>query len=115
MLGHVEARSPETVNAKVSTGAIEVRASEIRLLNDAKTPPFTIGGDEASVSEETRLRYRYLDLRRPGLQGNIILRHKITMAAEGRVSPILSKLAGVVSIALWTSIAVSSRFIGLFT
>jgi hypothetical protein len=43
------------------------------------------------------------------------LRHKITMAAEGRVAPILSKLAGVVSIALWTSIAVTSRFIGLFT
>jgi len=43
------------------------------------------------------------------------LRHRITMAAEGRVAPILSKLAGVVSIALWTSIAVTSRFIGLFT
>lgn len=78
--GLVERRADDTVNAKIPTGEIEVRASAVRVLNDAKTPPFAISGDETSVSEETRLRYRYLDLRRPGLQGNIILRHKITMA-----------------------------------
>ena len=77
-LGHVEARSPETVNPKVSTGAIEVRASEIRLLNDAKTPPFSIA-DESPVSEDTRLKYRYLDLRRSRMQQNLTLRHRVTM------------------------------------
>jgi len=77
--GLVERRSADTVNAKLPTGEIEVRASAIRLLNEAKTPPFLIDGEQ-SVSEETRLKYRYLDLRRPALQKNIILRHRITMA-----------------------------------
>ena len=77
--GLVERRSPETVNAKLPTGDVEVRASSVRLLNEAKTPPFMIG-DEQNVSEETRLKYRYLDLRRPQLQKNVMLRHKVTMA-----------------------------------
>ena len=77
--GLVERRSADTVNVKLPTGEIEVRASAIRLLNEAKTPPFLIDGEQ-SVSEETRLKYRYLDLRRPTLQKNIILRHRITMA-----------------------------------
>ncbi len=78
VLGHVEARTPETVNAKVSTGAIEVRATDIVLLNDAKTPPFSIA-DESPVSEDTRLKYRYLDLRRSRMQHNLALRHRVTM------------------------------------
>ena len=77
--GLVERRAADTVNTKLPTGEIEVRASAIRLLNEAKTPPFLIDGEQ-SVSEETRLKYRYLDLRRPALQQNIILRHRITMA-----------------------------------
>ncbi len=77
--GVVERRAAETVNAKLPTGEVEVRASGLRLLNEAKTPPFPIG-DEQNVSEETRLKYRYLDLRRPQLQKNIMLRHKVTMA-----------------------------------
>ncbi len=77
--GLVERRAADTVNSKLPTGDIEVRASSIRLLNEAKTPPFLIDGEQ-SVSEETRLKYRYLDLRRPALQKNIILRHRITMA-----------------------------------
>jgi aspartyl-tRNA synthetase len=77
--GLVERRAPETVNARIPTGEVEVRASSIRLLNEAKTPPFLIG-EEQAVSEETRLKYRYLDLRRPALQRNVILRHRITMA-----------------------------------
>lgn len=77
--GVVERRAADTVNPKLPTGEVEVRASAIRLLNEAKTPPFLIG-DEQSVSEETRLKYRYLDLRRPALQKNIILRHRVTMA-----------------------------------
>ncbi len=79
VLGTVERRSPDTVNLNVPTGEVEVRASEIRILNEAKTPPFSIAEDQ-NVSEETRLRYRYLDLRRPQLQRNIGLRHRITMA-----------------------------------
>jgi len=78
VIGKVEARSPETVNPKVKTGAIEVNASEIRLLNDAKTPPFPIA-DDTPVSEDTRLTYRYLDLRRSRMQNNLILRHRVTM------------------------------------
>ena len=78
VIGDVEARSPETVNPKVSTGAIEVRGRDIRLLNDAKTPPFSIA-DESPVSEDTRLKYRYLDLRRSRMQQNLTLRHRVTM------------------------------------
>jgi aspartyl-tRNA synthetase len=77
--GRVEMRSPETRNANVPTGDIEVRAMDVRILNEAKTPPFPIVED-SNVSEETRLKYRYLDLRRPRLQRNIGLRHEITLA-----------------------------------
>ena len=79
IIGQVERRSPETVNRNVPTGEVEVRAREVRILNEAKTPPFPIS-EEANVSEETRLKYRYLDLRRPRLQTNIGLRHRIAMA-----------------------------------
>jgi len=79
ILGTVERRSAETVNTAVPTGEVEVRVSDLRVLNEARTPPFSIAEDQ-NVSEETRLRYRYLDLRRPNLQHNIGLRHRITMA-----------------------------------
>jgi aspartyl-tRNA synthetase len=79
IIGRVELRSPETKNAALSTGEIEVRATDLRILNEAKTPPFTIAED-STVSEETRLKYRYLDLRRTRLQRNIGLRHAITLA-----------------------------------
>jgi aspartyl-tRNA synthetase len=79
VMGRVEHRAPETVNAKIATGQIEVSAHEIRLLNEAKTPPFMIG-DDVEVSEETRLKYRYIDLRRPRMQRNMIMRHRATMA-----------------------------------
>ncbi len=79
ILGAVERRDPDTVNLNVPTGEVEVRAREIRVLNEARTPPFSIAEDQ-NVSEETRLRYRYLDLRRPTLQRNIGLRHRVTMA-----------------------------------
>jgi aspartyl-tRNA synthetase len=78
VMGRVEARSPETVNPKVKTGGIEIAAREIRLLNEAKTPPFSIA-DETPVSEDTRLKYRYLDLRRSRMQNNLTLRHRVTM------------------------------------
>jgi aspartyl-tRNA synthetase len=78
VIGTVENRAPETVNSKIATGAIEVSAREIHLLNDAKTPPFPVA-DDVDVAEETRLKYRYIDLRRPRMQRNILLRHRATM------------------------------------
>jgi aspartyl-tRNA synthetase len=80
VLGQVDRRSPESVNPKVSTGEIEIEAREIRLLNDAKTPPFPIADETAAVAEDTRLKYRYLDLRRTRMQHNMTLRHRSTMA-----------------------------------
>ena len=78
-IGRVERRSPESVNPRIKTGEIEVELRELRLLNQSKTPPFPIA-DEGPVSEDTRLRYRYLDLRRSRMQQNMILRHRATMA-----------------------------------
>ncbi len=79
VMGPVELRGADTVNAKLDTGEVEVLAQEIRLLNEAKTPPFPVA-DDTPVSEDVRLRYRYLDLRRPRLQFNLGLRHRVTMA-----------------------------------
>jgi aspartyl-tRNA synthetase len=79
IVGTVRARSADTVNPKLPTGAVEVVARDIRVLNEAKTPPLPIA-DDTPVSEDVRLRYRYLDLRRPRLQANLGLRHRVTMA-----------------------------------
>jgi aspartyl-tRNA synthetase len=79
--GEVEHRAPETANNKIATGQIEVAAREIRLLNEAKTPPFMIT-DDVEVTEESRLKYRYIDLRRPRMQRNLIMRHRATMAVR---------------------------------
>jgi len=81
VLGEVIPRSPETVNSKLATGAIEVKASEIRVLNRAQTPPFQIE-DDCDAGEQHRLEYRYLDLRRPKMQMHMALRHKVTHAAR---------------------------------
>ncbi|PKM46348.1 MAG: aspartate--tRNA ligase [Firmicutes bacterium HGW-Firmicutes-8] len=80
-VGIVHKRSEATINPKLKTGEIEVYVSELRILNRAKTPPFYIEED-IDVDENIRLKYRYLDLRRPDMQKNIILRHKVTMAAR---------------------------------
>src|SRR5512139_2553292 len=74
--GTVVMRPEGTANPKMSTGEIEVIAKELKVLNVSKTPPFQIEDGE-EVAENTRLKYRYLDLRRPGLQKNMILRHKV--------------------------------------
>jgi len=79
VIGRVAPRSAETVNAKLETGDVEIAVTELRVLNDAKRPPFGIA-DETPVAEDTRLRYRYLDLRRSRMQHNLQLRHRITMA-----------------------------------
>jgi aspartyl-tRNA synthetase len=74
--GTVLLRPEGTINTKLNTGEIEVVAKELKILNISKTPPFLIE-DEEEVAENTRLKYRYLDLRKPGLQQNLILRHKV--------------------------------------
>lgn len=74
--GTVVPRPEGTINPKLNTGEIEVVAKELKILNVSKTPPFLIE-DEEEVAENTRLKYRYLDLRKPGLQQNLILRHKV--------------------------------------
>ncbi|WP_019554192.1 aspartate--tRNA ligase [Propionispira raffinosivorans] len=75
--GQVRARSAETTNPHMETGEVEVYCVELRILNKAKTPPFYIQ-DGIEVDETLRLKYRYLDLRRPEMQKNIILRHRVT-------------------------------------
>jgi len=73
--GEVARRLPGKENPALATGAIELRARELRVLNKAETPPFVIN-EETEVNEELRLRYRYLDLRRPRMKDNILLRHR---------------------------------------
>jgi aspartyl-tRNA synthetase len=77
--GSVRRRATDTVNPKLDTGEVEVVVTLLTILNEAKTPPFPVA-DETPVSEDVRLKYRYLDLRRPRLQGNIVLRHRVTAA-----------------------------------
>src|SRR5262249_12122565 len=79
--GVVQRRADGTANPKLATGEVEVLARDIRILNEAKTPPFQIAED-APVSEDVRLKYRYLDLRRSRLQGNMGLRHRVAMAVR---------------------------------
>ncbi|MFQ5778132.1 MAG: aspartate--tRNA ligase, partial [Terriglobia bacterium] len=69
----------QKANPNLATGEVEVVASRLRILNDARTPPFPIE-TEITANEETRLRYRYLDLRRPPLQRNLGLRHRVIFA-----------------------------------
>jgi aspartyl-tRNA synthetase len=75
--GKVVGRAPNAVNEKLKTGQVEVLAEEVYVLNKAKTPPFIIS-DDTEASEEVRLRYRYLDLRRPVMQETFRLRHRVT-------------------------------------
>jgi aspartyl-tRNA synthetase len=77
VVGKVRRRAPETVNPKLPTGEVEIVVQRLAVLNEAKTPPFPVA-DDTPVSEDVRLKYRYLDLRRPRLQNNIIMRHRLT-------------------------------------
>jgi aspartyl-tRNA synthetase len=77
--GSVKLRDADTVNKNIPTGEIELIADELRILNEAKHPPF-LPGDTALANEEMRLKYRYIDLRRDAMQFNIELRHKVALA-----------------------------------
>lgn len=74
-------RKRSSVNPDLPTGEIEIEVKELKVLGRAETPPFEIL-DDTSVKEELRLKYRYLDLRRPTLQNNLLLRHKVTKATR---------------------------------
>ena len=83
--GRVKQRDPNTVNKNIPTGEVELVAEEIRLLNESKQPPF-LPGDTALTNEETRLKYRYIDLRREPMQFNIQMRHKVSKAIRDYLS-----------------------------
>lgn len=98
VVGKVEARSG-AVNENMATGEIEIRATELRVLSEAETPPFPIE-EESNTKEDLRLKYRYLDLRRPDLQRNLIMRSNVAtltrqfLAEEGFLeieTPMLTK------------------------
>ena len=81
--GDVVGRSPDTVNADLSTGDIEVRVTELTILNASRTPPFEVEtAEDVDVDEALRLKYRYLDLRRAPMLANLELRHAVTQAAR---------------------------------
>src|SRR5436190_11253609 len=77
--GKVAPRGPAAVNPNLATGAVEVVASKIWILNESRTPPFPME-EQVDVAEEVRLKYRYVDLRRPRMQRNIVLRSKMSFA-----------------------------------
>ncbi|HMF75039.1 MAG TPA: aspartate--tRNA ligase [Bryobacteraceae bacterium] len=77
--GAVEKRSADTVNPNIATGEVEVAVEQLWILNESRTPPFPVE-DSVDVKEDIRLKYRYVDLRRPRMQRNIIMRSKITLA-----------------------------------
>jgi aspartyl-tRNA synthetase len=79
--GRVENRPADMINPKLKTGEIEVTVTEFKLLNESQTPPFLIE-DDIDASEAIRLKYRHLDLRRPQMQKNLILRHRATAAVR---------------------------------
>jgi aspartyl-tRNA synthetase len=80
-IGKVRLRGPESINPKMATGEIEIAATELLVLSDAKLPPFS-PAEDAIANEEVRLKYRYLDLRRPEMQRNLEIRHKVALAVR---------------------------------
>ena len=80
--GVVQPRSEGNVNPEMQTGEIEVHAQSLDILNRSETPPFLIEGDGSDTTEETRLRFRYIDLRRERMQRNLELRHRIFKATR---------------------------------
>jgi aspartyl-tRNA synthetase len=85
VIGSVKLRDANTVNPNMPTGEVELVAEELRILNESKLPPF-LPSDTALTNEETRLKYRYIDLRRDVMQFNIELRHKVAKAIRDYLS-----------------------------
>jgi aspartyl-tRNA synthetase len=78
--GEVTPRLPGTENARLATGEIELRGSDVRILAEAKTPPFYINEPDATIDEALRLKYRYLDIRREAMAGRLLLRSRLVQA-----------------------------------
>lgn len=83
--GTVQARTEENINEKMATGKVEVAVSELRILSESETPPFQVE-ERVDVSTELRLKYRYLDLRRPNVAKNIIMRHQVAQLVRSFLS-----------------------------
>ncbi len=81
VVGEVARRAPEAINPSMKTGEIEIIASELRILSKSETPPMHIEED-SEVNEAMRLKYRYLDLRRPDMQAGLMLRHRVAKIAR---------------------------------
>jgi aspartyl-tRNA synthetase len=79
--GRVERRPPAMENPNLETGAIEVLVDTLRILNSSLTPPFPLD-EEVEVSENLRLKYRYIDLRRPSMAANLVMRHKVAQSVR---------------------------------
>ncbi len=79
--GIVEKRSPETINPNIPTGEVEIAVDRIWILNESRTPPFPLE-ETVDVKEDVRLKYRFVDLRRPHMQRNIMLRSKVSFAVR---------------------------------
>ena len=79
VVGAVKRRDAATINKNLPTGEIEIIANELRILNDSKTPPFS-PAEQAISNEELRLKYRYIDMRRPEMQANIAMRSRVSLA-----------------------------------
>ncbi len=75
--GQINARPENMINDKIPTGTVEMLATELEILNEAKTPPFEIDKDTIGINEELRLKYRYLDLRSERMTRNMVMRHKM--------------------------------------
>ena len=84
-VGKVRLRDKDAINPKMPTGEVEIEATELRVLNDTRLPPFS-PAEEAIQNEEVRLKYRYIDLRRAEMQRNFWLRHEITRAIRESLS-----------------------------
>ena len=84
-VGRVRLRAPDAINPKMPTGEIEIEATQLLVLNDSRLAPFS-PSEDAIQNEETRLKYRYVDLRRPEMQRNFLLRHLITLAIRESLS-----------------------------
>src|SRR6202046_4514246 len=84
-VGQVRLREPHAINPKMPTGEIEIEATELLVLNDAKLAPFS-PSEEAIQNDEVRLKYRYIDLRRAEMQRNFAVRHRITLAIRQSLS-----------------------------
>jgi aspartyl-tRNA synthetase len=84
-IGTVKLRDADTINKNIPTGEVELAVQEIRILNESKLPPF-LPSDTALTNEETRLKYRYIDLRRDVMQFNIETRHKVAKAIRDYLS-----------------------------